>query len=51
MCIDIVQICFGIAIGYISSIFDRLISSWHDNGKVLSFHVFLIYVVIYFSEK
>ena len=41
MCIDIVEIWFWIAIGYISSIFDRVISPWHDNGGVLSFHVLL----------
>ena len=31
MCID----------GYISSTFDRVISPWHDNGGVLSFHIFI----------
>ena len=34
MCIDIVEIWFGIAFGYISSIFDRVISPWHDKGGV-----------------
>ena len=38
MCIDIVEICFGIAQWQISSIFDRVISQRHDNGGVLSFH-------------
>ena len=41
MCFDIVKIWFGIAIGYISSTFDRVISPWHDIGRVLSFHVFI----------
>ena len=41
MCIDIVEIWFGIAIGYISSVFDRVISPGHDNGGVLLFHVFM----------
>ena len=30
MCIDIVGLCFGIADGQISSIFDRAICSQHD---------------------
>ena len=41
MRIDIVEIWFGIATGYISSIFDIVISPWHDNGRVLTFHVFI----------
>ena len=36
--IDIVEICIGIAQWQISSIFDRVICPWHDNGRVLSFH-------------
>ena len=40
MCIDIVEILFGIAIGYIS-VFDRVVSSLHDSGGVLSFHNFI----------
>ena len=42
MCIDIVKIWFGIVIGYISSIFDRVICRWHDNGGVLSFQVLIL---------
>ena len=34
MCVDIVENWFGIASGYISSIFDRVISQWHDTGGV-----------------
>ena len=35
MCIDIVMIWLGIAIGQISSNFDRVICRVHDNGGVL----------------
>ena len=35
MCIDIVEIWFGIANGQISSMFDRVICPGHDNGWVL----------------
>ena len=41
MRIDIVEIWFGIAYGQISSIFDRIICPRHDNGWILSFHVFI----------
>ena len=34
-----IEICFGIANGQISSIFDRIICPQHDIGGVLSFHV------------
>ena len=33
-CIDIKEICFGIANGQISSMFDRIICPRHDNGGV-----------------
>ena len=39
ICIDIVEICFGIVHWQILAIFDRVISPWHDNGRVLLFHV------------
>ena len=39
MCIDIVDICLGIAHGQISSIFNRVIYLQHDNYGILSFHV------------
>ena len=39
MCIDIVEIWFGIAFGYMSSIFDRVTEFDRDNGGVLLFHV------------
>ena len=42
MCIDIVEIWFGIADGQILSIFDRVICLPHDSGRVLSFHVFIV---------
>ena len=33
---------FGITVGYISSIFDKIvIPPWHDKGRVLSFHIFI----------
>ena len=38
---DIVDIWFWIAIGYISSLLDIVITQWHDNGWELSFHVFI----------
>ena len=40
MCIDNVEIWFENAKGQISSIFDRVTCPQHDNGGVLSFHVF-----------
>ena len=40
MCIDIVEIWFGIANGQISSNFDSIICMHQDNGGVLLFHVF-----------
>ena len=43
MCIDIVQIWFGITNKQTSSIFDRRICPPHDTGGVLSFHVFVKY--------
>ena len=42
ICIDIVEIWFGIANGQILSFFDRGIYLQHDNGGVLSFHVFIL---------
>ena len=35
MCIDIVEIWFGIANGQISSMFDRTICPWHNNRRLL----------------
>ena len=49
MYIDTVGICFGIAHGQISSIFDRVICLRHDNGGVLSFHVLSSSVKFFFS--
>ena len=40
-------VCFGIAVGYISSIFDKVISPWHNNSGVLSFHIFIIYLLLF----
>ena len=45
MYIDIVEINFGIAHCQISSIFDRVIGSHHNNGGVLSFHVLLTRII------
>ena len=42
MCIDIVNICFGMAHWQTSSVFDRDICSRHDNSRVLSFQVLFI---------
>ena len=41
MCIDIVEICFGIANWQSLSIFDRIICLQYNSGGVLSFHVFM----------
>ena len=41
MCIDIVEIWFGIFNGQISSICDRVICPWHDYDGVLLFQVFI----------
>ena len=43
MCIDVVEIWFVIAIGYISLFFGRIISPSHNNGRVISFHVFIFF--------
>ena len=42
MCIDIVEICFGVAHWQILSIFHRVICPRHDDSRVLSFHVLFI---------
>ena len=34
-CIDLKEILFGIADGQISSVFDRVICQWHNNGRIL----------------
>ena len=41
MCIDIVELCLGVAHGQISSIFDRVIDPQYYNGGVLSFNILL----------
>ena len=41
MRIDIMEICFGIANGQISWIFDRVICPWNDSSGVLPFYVFI----------
>ena len=41
VCIDIVEIWFGIANGLFSSIFDRVFCPSHDGGEVFSFHILL----------
>ena len=41
MCIDIVQIWFGIANGQIKSIFDRVICPPQESGGIFSFHIFI----------
>ena len=38
---DIVETWFGIAIGCITSIFNIFISARQDNGRVLSFHIYI----------
>ena len=44
LCIDIVEIWFGIANGQISTIFDKVFCSQHDNDGVLSFTRFYFYL-------
>ena len=41
MCIDIVEIWFGIANGQITPLFDTVIYPPHANVLVLSFHIFI----------
>ena len=52
VCIDIVEICFGIANGQISSIFDSVICPPHSSGWVLSFYVldFVLFLLLLFLE-
>ena len=45
MCTDIAEIWFGIANGQVSSIFVRVICLRHDSGGVLSFHIFIIFLL------
>ena len=54
MFVDTVEIWFGIGIGYILSIFDRVISPWHNTDRVLLMHAFIlfkIYTKIYIWPK
>ena len=46
VCIDILEIRFGIANGQISPFFDTVICPPHDSGGVLLFHVFILPVVM-----
>ena len=46
MCIDIVEIWFGIANGQISSIFDRGISLSHNGGGYYHFTFLFIYIFL-----
>ena len=47
ICIDIVEVWFGIANGQILSVFDTVICLQHNNGRLLSFHVFCLHITIY----
>ena len=49
MCIDIVEIWFGIVNGQISSNFDGVICPRHDNGRVLYLTFLLALVAILFN--
>ena len=42
ICIDIVEIWFGIANGQITSAFDRVVCPPYDNGGVLTFHILFV---------
>ena len=44
MCIDVVEIWFGIANGQILSIFDRIICLQYDSERVLWFQAFIKFV-------
>ena len=41
MCIDIVEIYFGVACGQILSVFNRVTCPQYNSGRVLLFHVFI----------
>ena len=43
MCIEIVEICFGIAHWQISSVFDRVIRPQHDSGGVYFVSRFILF--------
>ena len=43
MCINIVEVCFGIANRQILSIFDRVTCPRYDSGRVSLFHIFISY--------
>ena len=45
MCIDIVEIWFGIANGQILLIIDRVTCPPQDSGWVLSLHVFILHFI------
>ena len=45
-CINIKEICFWIANGQILLILDIFICSWHINGRVLSFYIFILHHTI-----
>ena len=49
MCIDIVEVWFGIAHWQILSIFDRVMCPHHDNGRVLSFHILISFMEFDFN--
>ena len=46
MCIDIVEIWFGITNGQILSKIDRIICPPHNSGRVLLFNVFILFVTL-----
>ena len=47
MCIDIVDIWFGIATGQILPICDRVLCPWHDNGGDYRFTFFIFSGILY----
>ena len=47
MCIDIVEIWFGIPNGQILSIFDGVTCPTNDSGGVLSFHIFILSIDLF----
>ena len=51
MCIDIVDIWFGIADGQITSAFDRVIYPSHINGDIISCFYFFLSFCRYFDKS
>ena len=51
MCIDIMEICFGIANGQILSIFDSYLPAVNSGRVLFFFHVFVLFLSVSVTEK